>query len=67
MSRAGKPGRDATLRAALAYVAAHPRIWPRFAVLLVLHLAGKVRFYVMCWRAGYRVATVRRLAREAAR
>jgi hypothetical protein len=36
-------------------------------VLLVRHVAGKARFYVMCWRAGYRVATVRRLAREAQR
>ena len=67
MTRTGKPGRDATLREALLYVAAHPRHWPGFVVLLVRHVAGKVRFYVMCWRAGYRVRTVRRLTREAQR
>lgn len=67
MSRTLKPGPDAPLGAALAYVARHPRLWPRFAVLLVLHVAAKARFYIMCWRAGYRVRTVRRLAREAGR
>ncbi|MBS3024482.1 hypothetical protein [Acidiphilium multivorum] len=64
MTSTGKPGRDATMREALAYVARHPGIWPRFAALLVRHVAGKARFYMMCWRAGYRVSTVRRLARE---
>jgi len=34
--------------------------------LWVRHFYAKTRFYVMCWRAGYRVVTVRRLAREAA-
>ena len=64
MKRRSKPARNATLREALIYVAQHPRHWPGFVMLLVRHLAGKVRFYVMCWRAGYRVSTVRRLARE---
>lgn len=31
---------------------------------VVRHFYAKGRFYVMCWRAGYRVSTVRRLARE---
>ena len=65
MSRAAKPGPNATLREALLYVAAHPRHWPGFVVLLVRFSWDKARFYVMCWRAGYRVSTVRRLAREA--
>ncbi len=65
MTRSGKPGPDATLRDALGYVARHPRIWPGFSRLLARHVAGKARFYVMCWRAGYSVATVRRLARQA--
>ena len=65
MTGTNKPGRDATLREALIYVARHPRHWPGFAVLLVRHVAGKARFYLLCWRAGYRVSTVRRLAREA--
>ena len=64
MNRARKPGPNATLREALIYVARHPGIWPRFAALLVRDVAGKARFYMMCWRAGYRVSTVRRLARE---
>lgn len=66
MSRAGKPGPDASLRAALAYVARHPRLYPAVATLTARHVAAKVGFYLMCWRAGYRVRTVRRLAREAA-
>lgn len=61
----GKPGPNATLREALAYVACHPRIWPGFVVLLMRHVVGKVRLCAMCWSRGYRVATVRRLAREA--
>ena len=65
MSRAPKPGRDATLPALLSYVARHPRLYPAFARALVRHVAAKGRFYLMCWRAGYRVSTVRRLAREA--
>ena len=65
MNRAAKPSRDATLRELLAYVVRRPRIWPGFARVLVRHLAGRARFCVHCWRAGYRVATVRRLAREA--
>lgn len=67
MTRARKPGRDATLREALIYVARHPRHWPGFVALLVRHFAGKVRLCVMCWSRGYRVATVRRLARQAGR
>jgi hypothetical protein len=67
MSRASKPGPNATLREALIYVARHPRHWPGFAALLVRHLAAKARFYLICWRAGYSVRTVRRLAREAGR
>ncbi len=67
MTRTGKPGRDATLRAALLYVARHPRLYLAVAVLTVRHVAAKARFYVMCWRAGYRVSTVRRLAREVGR
>ena len=66
MTRTSKPGRDATLREALAYVARHPRLYPAVAALTVRHVAAKARFYVMCWRAGYRVSTVRRLAREGA-
>ncbi|MGC8526158.1 hypothetical protein [Acidiphilium sp.] len=66
MNRTGKPGRDATLREALIFVARHPRHWPGFARVVVRHFYAKARFYVMCWRAGYRVATVRRLARESA-
>ncbi len=65
MRRPSKPGRDATLREALIYVAWHPAIWPGFARALVHHVAGKASFYIRCWRAGYRVSTVRRLAREA--
>ena len=65
MTRSAKPGRDATLREALIYVARHPRYWPGFSRLVVRHLAGNARFCLMCWRAGYRVSTVRRLAREA--
>lgn len=65
MSRASKPGPDASLRQALAYVGRHPRLWPRFAALMALHVAAKGRFYIHCWRAGYRVRTVRRLARAA--
>ncbi len=61
---APKPGRDATLREALIYVTLHPRLYPAFARALVRHFYAKGRFYVMCWRAGYRVSTVRRLARE---
>ena len=65
MSRAPKPGRDATLPEILGYIALHPSLYPAFARALVRHIALKARFYVMCWRAGYRVSTVRRLAREA--
>ena len=65
MRRPSKPGPDATLRQALIYVAWHPAIWPGFALALARHIALKARFCVMCWRAGYRVSTVRRLAREA--
>ena len=64
MNRTAKPGRDATLREALIYVARHPRHWPGFARVVVRHFYAKGRFYVMCWGAGYRVSTVRRLARE---
>ena len=60
-----KPGPDATLPEILGYVARHPRLYPAFARALVRYGAAKARFYVMCWRAGYRVSTVRRLAREA--
>ena len=67
MTSTGKPGRDATMREALAYVARHPRLYPAVAALTVRHFCAKGRFYVMCWRAGYRVSTVRRLAREAGR
>ncbi|WP_039887447.1 hypothetical protein [Acidiphilium sp. PM] len=67
MTRARKPGPNATLREALIYVLRHPGIWPGFAALLVRHVAGKVRFHLLCWRAGYRVSTVRRLAREEGR
>ena len=67
MKRRSKPGRDATLREALIFVAQHPRIWPGFARVVVRHMAAKARFYVRCWSSGYRVATVRRLAREAGR
>ncbi len=67
MTRARKPGPNATLREALIYVARHPRHWPGFTALLMRHMAAKARFYVICWRAGYRVSTVRRLAREAGR
>ena len=65
MSCTSKPGPNASLREALIYVAWRPAIWPGFARALVRHIALKVRFYTMCWRAGYRVSTVRRLAREA--
>ena len=65
MKRAAKPGRDATLREALIYVAQHPRRWPGFVRVVVRHFYGKAAFHVRCWRAGYRVSTVRRLAREA--
>ena len=51
MSRPGKPGPDASLREALAYVARHPRLYPAVATLTVRHVAAKARFYVMCWRA----------------
>ena len=64
MTRTGKPAPNATLREALLYVARHPRHWPGFARVVVRHFYAKGRFYVMCWRAGYRVSTVRRLARE---
>ena len=64
MTSTGKPGPNATMRDALAYVARHPRLYPAVAALAVRHAAAKSRFYVMCWRAGYRVSTVRRLARE---
>lgn len=67
MTRARKPGPNATMREALAYVARHPRLYPAVAALTVRHVAEKVRLHVMCWRAGYRVATVRRLAREEGR
>ena len=67
MKRRSKPGRDATLREALIFVAQHPRIWPGFARVVVRHFYAKGRFYVMCWGAGYRVSTVRRLAREGGR
>ncbi len=59
-----RPGRDATLPEIFRYVARHPRIWPGFTRALVRYVAAKARFYVRCWRAGYRVSTVRRLARE---
>ena len=62
-----RPGRDATLPEIFRYVTRHPRIWPGFSCALVRHLYAKARFYVRCWRAGYRVSTVRRLAREAGR
>ena len=61
---APKPGRDATLPEILGYVARHPSLYPAFACALVRYGAAKARFYVMCWRAGYRVSTVRRLARD---
>jgi hypothetical protein len=64
MRRPSKPGPDATLPEILLYVAYRPRIWPGFARALVRHVHAKARFYVRCWRAGYRVSTVRRLARE---
>ena len=67
MTRAAKPGPGASLREALAYVARRPRLYPAVAALTVRHVAAKGRFYVMCWRAGYRVSTVRRLARESSR
>ncbi|WP_288038709.1 hypothetical protein [Acidiphilium sp.] len=57
--------RSATLPQLLGHVSRHPRIWPGFARVLARHIAAKGRFYLMCWRAGYRVSTVRRLAREA--
>ena len=39
--------------------------YPRPTVRVVVrHVAAKARFYVMCWWAGYRMATVRRLARD---
>lgn len=66
MKRRSKPARNATLREALIYVALHPLHWPGFARVVVRHFYAKARFYVMCWRAGYRVSTVRRLAREGA-
>ena len=65
MSRAPKPGRDATLPALLGYVARHPSLYPAFVGAMAIYVVAKARFYVMCWRAGYRVSTVRRLAREA--
>ena len=65
MRRPSKPGRDATLRQALIYVARHPRLYPAFVGAMAIYVVAKARFYVMCWRAGYRVSTVRRLAREA--
>ena len=65
MTRAAKPGPNATLREALIYVARHPRLYPAIAALTVRHVAAKARVYVLCWLAGYRVSTVRRLAREA--
>ena len=65
MTRAAKPGPNATLREALIYVTRHPRLYPAFARAMAQYVAAKARFYVMCWRAGYRVSTVRRLAREA--
>ncbi|MBS3023293.1 hypothetical protein [Acidiphilium multivorum] len=65
MRRPSKPGPDATLPEILGYVARHPSLYPAFACALVRHVYAKGRFYLMCWRAGYRVSTVRRLAREA--
>ena len=65
MTGTTKPGPNASLRAALAYVARHPRLYPAVAALTVRHGAAKARFYVMCWRSGYRVRTVRRVGREA--
>ena len=69
MNRPRKPGPNATLREALAYVAQHPRHWPGFARVVVRHFYARGRLCVMCWcwSRGYRVATVRRLAREAGR
>ena len=67
MRRPSKPGPDATLPEILGYVARHPSLYPAIAALTVRHVAAKARFYVVCWRAGYRVSTVRRLAREAGR
>ena len=64
MTSTGKPGPNATMREALAYVARHPRLYPAVAALTVRHFCAKARFYLLCWRAGYRVSTVRRLARE---
>ena len=57
----------ATTRQALAYVARQPGLWLPFVVMLARFSRDKVRFYLRCWRAGYRVSTVRRLAREAGR
>lgn len=52
-----------TMASTLAIVARTPSMWPRFALFLGKFVIMKVRFYGLCWRAGYRVATVRRLAR----
>ena len=65
MRRPSKPGPDATLPALLGYVARHPSLYPAFVGAMAIYVVAKARFYVMCWRPGYRVATVRRLAREA--
>ncbi len=59
--------RSATLPQPLGHVARHPRLYPGFARALVRYVVAKARFYLMCWRAGYRVSTVRRLAGAAQR
>lgn len=43
MSRTGKPGPDATLRAALVYVGRHPRLYPAVAALTARHVAAKAQ------------------------
>lgn len=56
---------NCSTRQALRIVARTPRVWSRFLVFLVRFGCCKVHFYCACWSRGYRVSTIRRLAREA--
>lgn len=54
---------DCTMTQALGIVARTPWIWPRFVAFLARFGAQKAGFYCMCWSHGYRVSTIRRMAR----
>lgn len=56
---------DCTTQQALGIVARNPSLWPRFGAFFARFGVRRARLCLACWRAGYRVATVRKMVREA--